>query len=162
MVKENKASKKKEWVQKGDHRTIIQNGDDELFPYWKGHQSLNDLKKVASELLEWSLNTKAINITDFPIEKGMTPSRFYEWMSRSPELKEAWDIARYRIGRIREEKGLKGEYNSSIVLAKMPMFDPEYRAWKEQLAQKATEGAAIKVEIQTISSDVPKRVEEES
>jgi hypothetical protein len=160
MIKENKSAKKREWVQKGDHRTEIRR-DEELFPYWKGHQSLADLKKVAAELLEWSLVTKAVNVTSFPLEKGMTPMRFYEWMERSPELAEAWKIAKFRIGEIREQKGLLGEYNASIVLAKMPMFDPEYKAWKEHLAQKASEATAIKVEVQTISSDIPKRVEED-
>lgn len=159
MSKIKKPEVKKEWVQRGISRKEIRN-DDELFPYWKGHQSLADLKKVAHELLEWSLVTNAVNVTAFCLEKGMTPRRFYEWMERSSELQEAWELAKFRIGDSRERKGLSGEYNSSIVLAKMPMFDPEYKAWKEQLAQKASEASAIRVEVQTISSDIPKRVEE--
>lgn len=162
MTKVNKSAPKKEWVQKGDHRTAIRSDDDELFPYWKGHQSLADLKNVAREVLEWVKTTNAVNVSSFALDKGMHPQRMYEWMERSPELKEAWATAKAIIGEKREMKGLLGEFNASIVLAKMPMFDPEYKAWKEQLAQKASESPTIKVEVQTISSELPKRIEDES
>lgn len=161
MAKVNKSAKKKEWVQKGDHRKEIRSDDDELFPYWKGHQSLNDLKKVAYEVLDWAKNTDRPTINSFLSERSLHPSRMSEWRERSPELNHAWEIAKGIIGDRREEKALLGEYNASIVLSKMYQYDPEHKAWKEKLAQKASEGAVIKVEVQTISSDIPKKIEEE-
>jgi len=156
MVKTKKSPAKKEWVYKGEHRKEIRSEDTELFPYWKGHQSLKDLRKVAEELLAWSLTTESVNVSAFPLEKGMHPQRMYDWMERSPELKEAWGIAKLRIGENRERRGLQGDYNSAIVLAKMPMFDPEYRAWKEQQLAGSTQntGAQVIVNMIRIESDI--------
>lgn len=162
MAKVNKSAKKREWVQKGDHRTEIRNDDEELFPYWKGHLSLVDLKKVAREVLEWAASTKRPVMSDFCATKRLNPARMYEWMERSPELKEAWLIAKNMIGNDREIGAMDGSYNPSIVLAKMPLYDAEYREWKEKQASNVMNTASkIEVVLSRIDSDISPRKDEE-
>jgi hypothetical protein len=96
-----------------------------------------ELDELAIEIVEWARTTEAIRATTLFTELEVWAQTFYEWVERHDKLKRAYQQVKYILAEKRERRGLEGTYNANIVMAMMPLYDPEFKAWKqEQSAQK--------------------------
>lgn len=125
-----------------------------------------ELEYIATQLLEWSTEEKPIKASTFHLDRNISFRVWNDWLVRCPELAEAYETVKAKIGERRERKGLEGKYNASIVALTMPLYDRDYKEWKrEQMkaASKNDEGKQTIVVVRDRMPDtdevLPKRVE---
>lgn len=123
-----------------------------------------DLSRFAQETIEWAKTTEKVSIDGMLGDFEITWDTYHDWIRKSEEVRNAHGITKQIIGEKRERLGLRGEYNASIVLATMPLYNQEYKEWKrEQLAakEKSNGGGTIQVSMMQMPSTdlVPEKCE---
>lgn len=102
------------------------------------HTTIVELEYIAQLMLEWVENEDVITVESFYNSKNVPERTFLDWMKRCPDLSDAYEICLMRIGERRERRGLKGEYNSSLVHSTARLYNKKLRdLWRED--RKATE-----------------------
>ncbi len=91
------------------------------------YTTIVELEYIATLLLEWIANEDPITAESFYLSKNVPTRTFDDWLSRCPQLQEAWDITVERIGERRERRGLEGKYNASLVCNTMPLYSKTQR-----------------------------------
>lgn len=99
-------------------------------------QSSEELHALANKLIKWAQNEDSINIEDFPLSLLISPEIFVEFANKSEYFAKAYDISLRIIGSRRKRLALKGSMNSQIVLATLPLYEPEYKKWLMSLRLK--------------------------
>jgi hypothetical protein len=124
-----------------------------------------ELDLLTSDLLLWAEQDDSITFGGFIEVSGLYNARLYEYAKRHQGLADAIIVARQLVGNRREKRGLENKYNSAIVLGTMPLYDPEIRAYKKELAQKDTEYGSAKIIVHMDSfpetKDVPVKKQEQ-
>jgi hypothetical protein len=127
-------------------------------------RSDQQLDMIAHDLLLWAEQDDSITFGGFIEVSGLVNARLYEYAKRHHGLADAIVVARQIIGDRREKRGLENKYNSAIVLGTMPLYDPEVRAYKKEMAQKDTEYGSAKIIVHMDSfpetKDVPVKNQE--
>ena len=122
-----------------------------------------ELDLLTSDLLLWAEQEDSITFGGFIEISGLVNARLYEYAKRHQPLADAITVARQIVGIRREKRGLENKYNASIVMATMPLYDPEIRAYRKELAQKDSEhgGAQIIVRMENFpeTKEVPVKKE---
>lgn len=109
-------------------------------------------KRLAITLVEWSRKlTQALDIDDFCDDAGVNPSTYYEWIKKSPELKEAHEYAKRRLASIRLRKSQEGEWNWAACRWALPFYGEKYLEHEKTLesvkAKAETQGGANVIRI---------------
>jgi hypothetical protein len=102
----------------------------------KEPQSSEEFHALANKLIKWARNKDSINIEDFPLSFLISPEIFAEFSNKSEYFAKAYNISRRLIGSRRKQLALKGSINSQIVLATLPLYEPEYKKWLMSLRLK--------------------------
>jgi len=99
-----------------------------------------ELDMLTHDLLLWCQQDEAISLGGFCEISGLPKARLYEAAQRHEGMRKAIDIARQIICNRRERMGLMNKFNSSIVMGTYALYDPEYRAYRKEIAQKEGQG----------------------
>lgn len=130
-------------------------------------QSPEEFQAVANKLIKWAQKEDSINIEDFSLSLLISPKTFAEWVNKSDYFSSAYDIALRIVGSRRKKLAQTGILNTSLVLATLPLYEPEYRKWLISLRLKeenAGETKFVIVEMPTWvhkESDLPTPEERE-
>jgi hypothetical protein len=117
------------------------------------------LENLAVDLIEWSKNDKSIILKEFFAVRGVLKEVFYRWCKTYPPLKDAHEIAKSFIAIRREKGGLTKQYDTTMIMRSMPMYDDEWKEfeeWRASLKNKEEEKSRRQVVI------IEKFVEEDS
>jgi hypothetical protein len=100
-----------------------------------------ELETIAHDLILWAQQDDSIVFGDFVAISGVHNTKLCEYAKRNHTLGEALIYAKQVVGSRRERGALTNKLNANIVTITMPLYDPEYRAWKKEMSQK--EGASV-------------------
>lgn len=95
--------------------------------------------ELADELIEWSKKEDSLTFNSFPLDLMIPVDNFNNYPEKSEYFSQAYDIALRNVGARRERLAREGVINSQIVLATMPLYDPEYKKWLKSMRQKEQE-----------------------
>jgi len=85
------------------------------------------IERFARDLVNWArTDEKALIITDFPQNIGITRSVFYAWIKRSPELANAVLHARHLIASRRENGLFDRRYDMKSIAVRQYQLDSEW------------------------------------
>lgn len=112
---------------------------DQLFR--KDPETELEYQELADAFIEWSKKEDTLTFNSFPLSLMIPVSSFDTYPEKSEYFAKAYDIALRTIGARRERLAREGKANSQIVLATMPLYDPEYKKWLRSLKQKEQEQA---------------------
>lgn len=124
------------------------------------------LERLGQELLRWSEEEGKdyqLKITQFLRKKGIPRKTYYQWIERSPILKNYHEEALQALGDKRESKAFNGEGNVPITMFTMPHYDPDWKVlaeWRSKMAKdegQATGNITIHMETAPSSSLVPEK-----
>jgi hypothetical protein len=85
------------------------------------------IKQLIKDLYHWAYtNEHAFHLSQFLRLRGLPKSSFHRWLSKYPQLKEAWSDIKYMLaGRI-FENAMVGKYSGSLAQYVLPKMDPEW------------------------------------
>lgn len=95
----------------------------------KEPQSEEEYRALADALVKWAGKEDALNIDEFPLGLKIPAHLFREFGKKSDYFDRAFDISLRLIGCRREKLVHEGKMDRNIVMATMPLYDPEYKQW---------------------------------
>ncbi len=124
-----------------------------------------EYRAMANALIQWAQQETSLCIQDFLLNRLISPDCFTEFAKKSDYFARAYEIAIHMIGVRRERLAQQGVLNQQIVLATMPLYNPQYKRWIKCLKYKddaAGETKIIVVKMPEIPSSplVPTRKED--
>jgi hypothetical protein len=113
-----------------------------------------ELEFLSELLLEWlDDEPDAITAESFYWAKKIPSSTWYDWLKKSQDLREAFEVAVEIIGERRERRGLTGEFNAQLVALSLPAYSKRLRDWK--LQERKSNEDSIKQTIVVIRDKMP-------
>lgn len=121
--------------------------------------------KIANEMIHSAINDENIlTITDFLFTKGLYRQQLDTLCEKFPEVAQAKTIAMEAIGNRRERMAIQKKYDTTMIMASMPMFSKEWKElveWKSKLTKHEEKTQTINVTLEAIpnSTMVPEKTE---
>lgn len=121
--------------------TKIVTEDYDMITFKRKPVSVEYLKELAREMLEWVNNFKdedgdaPLKHSQFLGKKGIHKYTYYRWLEACPELKFAHDHTLMIIGDNRELGGIKRRLDPNMVTKSMPMYDESWKQLEEWRAK---------------------------
>ena len=107
-------------------------------------------------------DTSILTIDEMYIKARLTRGVVYGPFRKYTAWLEFMDYAKMVVGARRERGAILKEYDSGMIKATMPNYDPEYRKLEEWRAQiKSTEDAKKSVSLVVVNDPLPLLVEED-
>lgn len=107
------------------------------------------LDKIGLELIEYVENTKTIFRHEwFFTQKRIYPFTARRWADKNDRFGNVYKTAKLILGMRREDKGLRKEFDSSLVSNSMALYDDAWKEmmeWKSKLAEATMSNSGIKV-----------------
>jgi hypothetical protein len=116
-----------------------------------------ELENLGREMVAWAQDEDSLTLSQFCSERRppIILKDLYAFAQRNKVLEDAVALARQIVGTRREKGSAKFQYNWNVFRETQPLYDPEYRAWKEQ-AIKLTGGTIEKQIVVMPAIPVPK------
>lgn len=100
-----------------------------------------EFKKMSDDLVEWSREDTSLELNEFPLNLGITPTKFVGLIKLNNYFAEAYEFALEMIGNRIERLAKQGKIDRSFALAILPIYKPSYKKWLLQLKHKEEEEA---------------------
>jgi hypothetical protein len=94
---------------------------------------------LADDLLEWAERDDSRSINKFALSKKYSPYKFKKWGKHNEYFANCLERATYMISERREELTNQGEMKEGIWKTTLPLYDKDYREWRELEIQKTKE-----------------------
>lgn len=108
-----------------------------------------EINQLCEEMLIWAKITPSVRASTFMIDFEILPGTFRRWEEAYPQLKAAYAQLKLFFAEKRENGVLNGNYNPALVLATLPLYDPEYAEYRKEMAsakaQQSSGNGVIKV-----------------
>ena len=115
------------------------------------------LDRLGAELIEYAETTKTIfRLEWFFTQKRIAPQTAREWASKNESFAKTYAIAKYVLGMRREDKGLRKEFDSSMISATMPLYDEDWKKlleWKALMAEKTNAPSTVIVQMEPFKEE---------
>ncbi len=101
--------------------------------------SLEYVKKCAAEWVEMARDNEVLLMDEYPVQKGIPTTTWYEWIGRCPELKSAQTQVKEMIAIRRERGAMQNKYNSGMVMRMQHYYKREWKEaeeWRSSLSAK--------------------------
>lgn len=105
----------------------------------------SEWESLSEEMVEWAQKDESLFLQEFPLKNGYSPTKFLKWVEINESFANAVDYARNMLGIRREGKALNGEIDKDMVITLMPLYNPEYREYKESQDAKHDNKSSITV-----------------
>ena len=82
--------------------------------------------RFCATVIECAEREDSLELVDFILEIRMGKTTFNEWQNRYPDIKEAVDFARLKIGSRKRKGALYRKYDKDVVFKDMHKYDPDW------------------------------------
>lgn len=89
-----------------------------------------DIQQLTKDLYGFAENQQYLIVREFIAMNKLSQNKFTQLLTKHPELLEAYNYARLKIGIRREKKALDNEINTSVYKETAPMYDDELKEWE--------------------------------
>ena len=107
-------------------------------------------ERIGAELIKWAQESKAIKISSFFLDKGITRGTYEYWLQQYPLFKDFYLHAKEIIGVRREELAFHRKADAGVFLKSAAQFDPEWKRteeWRSAMnKEEKAEGVKLIVE----------------
>lgn len=105
----------------------------------------SEWESISEAIVEWAQKDESLFLQEFPLMHGYSPTKFLKWVELNETFSNAVDYARNMLGMRREGRAMTGEIDKSMVITLMPLYNPEYREYKESQENKNDHKSSITV-----------------
>lgn len=93
----------------------------------------DEQNKLIVEMVEWAYdNDNALDPDQFPIDKRISPMRFYNIASKNEYFAEGLVLVRYIISLRLKQLARDKKIDKDYLFQMLPIYHPEFREWKRE------------------------------
>lgn len=115
----------------------------------------NEQDMLADEFVMWLITTDVVCLEEFPLNKMMSPTKFFELENSNSYFLDAMEFGRWAMSYRLQEGWKRGKIDQSFAIRMLPLYNMRYREYCLLRTESQARGKNEKAVINVITRAIP-------